>query len=610
MDQEESPVYSQLTVLNQSQNVSPTDYSPEPNVGTQKKSRYDNTWVRTHFNTQGLIRYCSFPGCKKSYSSSTAHHSLAKHWVIHGETSKLGKTIFDFSNDLVVDRLIKFIIAGQHEYRLVESREFKLFCKALNPRVKLVCRETLSELILKCQPKVEDLVRKKLEEASSLSLTFDIWSARKCSKGFAAVTAHYLDEQMKMKELSLDFSYIEYPHTQIVLRDYLDRVIEKWGIAHITSAITTDNASNNISGIEQLVAIKPSLNLENTLPFIHIRCAAHVINLGVQITLKELKGPIKNIKLFVEAITSSTKRSERFRGIQKTLINDDTSPIDIDVGFSRGKILNLVTDCETRWNSTFALLERAYLLRTAVDKAMNSMGELNEIERIDWNEIKMVIDWLWQFNEATRLLSGSKYSTISLLMMIVSRLRQHAMKQYDNFRIKAAAAAFMKKLSEYEPMLENEIACVAAVLDPRGKLNAVKLTMRDKTIEKITSCIVDLDREIDTSMTSVQFERESIFSDILSGTAREENELDSYLRSRIEPYTTDICMYWQLNKKVYPALYRLSRSVLHIQATSVAAERVFSMAGMVDTPRRNKLSSDSFSANMLINSWLKYLELK
>lgn len=91
---------------------------------------------------------------------------------------------------------------------------------------------------------------------------------------------------MKMKELSLYFSYIEYPHTKIVLRDYLDRVIDKWRIANITSVITTDNASNNISGIEQLVAIKPSLNIENTLPFIHIRCAAHVVYLGVQITLK------------------------------------------------------------------------------------------------------------------------------------------------------------------------------------------------------------------------------------------------------------------------------------------------------------------------------------
>lgn len=59
--------------------------------------------------------------------------------------------------------------------------------------------------------------------------------------------------------------------------------------------------------------------------------------------------------------------------------------------------------------------------------------------------------------------------------------------------------------------------------------------------------------------------------------------------------------------RAHNKLLIIHHKLLIIQPTSVASERAFSAAGLINTDRRNRMSPVSFRSNMLLNSWIKYL---
>ena len=47
--------------------------------------------------------------------------------------------------------------------------------------------------------------------------------------------------------------------------------------------------------------------------------------------------------------------------------------------------------------------------------------------------------------------------------------------------------------------------------------------------------------------------------------------------------------FWRDNKSSYPLLYQVAKKYLHIPATSVPSERIFSLAGFIVRKKRIKL---------------------
>lgn len=104
--------------------------------------------------------------------------------------------------------------------------------------------------------------------------------------------------------------------------------------------------------------------------FLYFRCVSHVINLAVKESLKSLKEQVSDIRKVVYTIRNSTKRSEMFESLQEELLPNQ--------GDSKWKgVLRLIEDVDTRWNSVYLMLERAYVLRKAIDRAMDTMKDIN-----------------------------------------------------------------------------------------------------------------------------------------------------------------------------------------------------------------------------------------
>ena len=137
-------------------------------------------------------------------------------------------------------------------------------------------------------------------------------------------------------------------------------------------AITTDNASNNATMIDELMKTMSHIN-----PLFdrkcHMPCLVHVLNLAVQDGLKELKTTIGK-DTSASCISSSKSLGDVVSRVRKIVKVICSSPARVekykqfchDFGMSSTSMPNL--DNSTRWNSTYDMLSEAYEKRTVLEK--------------------------------------------------------------------------------------------------------------------------------------------------------------------------------------------------------------------------------------------------
>ena len=99
-----------------------------------------------------------------------------------------------------------------------------------------------------------------------------------------AVTGYFIDTDWQYQEVLLGFEPLHGSHTGAYLSKVLQDVLQQHNIETRVFAITTDNASNNMTLVKSLQQAMPE---ETTI--IRVPCLAHVI----QLSLNELLGYLK-----------------------------------------------------------------------------------------------------------------------------------------------------------------------------------------------------------------------------------------------------------------------------------------------------------------------------
>jgi hypothetical protein len=82
-----------------------------------------------------------------------------------------------------------------------------------------------------------------------------------------------------------------------------------------------------------------------------------------------------------------------------------------------------------------------------------------------------------------------------------------------------------------------------------------------------------------------------------------ETELDRYLELPIDDEAEPL-LWWQAHACEFPVLSSMARDYLTIQATSVASEHAFSVAGNTITKTRNRLLAETARACLCVKSWI------
>ncbi len=216
--------------------------------------------------------------------------------------------------------------------------------------------------------------------------------------------------------------------------------------------------------------------------------------------------------------------------------------------------------------------------------------------------------------KATKLLSSSSLPTqgdlrLTFLGMLASL--QHHKEESNQPNI---VNAIYNKLEIYWNRHLSESSSISALLDPRYKTTIFNdFTERNECIDQLknlfslykTNTYTPNRTNEETLQSSRNYFLNIINYQVYSSADNLEfNEIDSYLNTSND-INTDPLLWWKEHQVEYPTLSLIAKDYLCIQATSVASEQAFSIAGNTITPTRNKLDSETTRSTLCLKSWIE-----
>ncbi|KAL8097492.1 hypothetical protein AgCh_030575 [Apium graveolens] len=206
-------------------------------------------------------------------------------------------------------------------------------------------------------------------------LTSDLWTSI-ATDGYIIITAHYITDDWVLHKKLLNFLYMPAPHTGITIADKINKLLCEWNLEFKLFSITLDNASSNDAFVNIL---RTQLNLRNALlnkgQFFHIRCCAHILNLIVRESLKDMDDYVVKVRESVKYIKGSQGRKEKFRECIE------------QVALSRSK--GLRQDVPTRWNSTCIMLDSTLYYRRAFSHLkLSDSNYKHDLDDEEWNKVE------------------------------------------------------------------------------------------------------------------------------------------------------------------------------------------------------------------------------
>jgi hypothetical protein len=375
--------------------------------------------------------------------------------------SKLRGTVRDAAKSLVENAMCFMVASSELPLSFTESEGLRCYTSAIlvaahafGPKymdvLELVpSRKVLTERVLPdCVKQMKAQLRAQWKETTMrYHLTSDGWSAEHARAGgerFVSVTLHFLDKDWVLHAHSLAGRAVEGAHGALVLSSFIDAVLVEYELpAAGLSCVVTDNAKNALGAVRNSGAIS-------------VRCACHTLNLVVESSLKAILpvSPrtdgdepigdvledtadeavslpvdvtsgvcfgviIKKVRHAVTRYQQSKLLQAAFGGAQR---QSELSPQLAQFADEKKQQvpLTLISDVRTRWNSTYRMLERFTKLRETVEAVLTVDGPV--LSRMEWTAVKMLVDVLKPFNDASEKLSGSSYATISMFLPVMASL--------------------------------------------------------------------------------------------------------------------------------------------------------------------------------------------
>ncbi len=365
-------------------------------------------------------------------------------------------------------------------------------------------------------------------------------------------------------------------------------------------ALTSDNATNNVKGIKLL----QNWLIENNFSSIHhIRCLAHILNLSVRAGISVLKSELDDVRRLFNFIKLSPKYTQ--------LLQEKCQVLNI-------KYLKPKVDVETRWNSTYDMLERAIKLKLVLTfmAVQDNKFRNRKINETTWEVLELLKEFLKPFYGATVLIFGSNYPTINIVIPIYQQLFSHLNSfNTENLNIKSCMEKIKSKLCEYEVHLKNDFAIFASILDPRLKYEFFEETDTDfkykrkceQFYEKYKKEFAISDNDCDSNEQTLNF-KQTLFKRKRLETPKQ--EINIYLSMPLKDESCGPIIWWKNHQKSFPILSKIMFDLISIPATSVPSEQVFSKAGNLISKKLNRLEKNTVKTLMLLNSWNKYFDKK
>lgn len=506
-------------------------------------------------------------------------------------------------------------------FNFVEGLGFRRLIHELAPKYNFRGRSFFTDFVCKeLYGKVAQKVNELIKQFDYMSFTSDIWSDPSSNASLLSLTCHGIAEKFDRYSIILKCETFEGRHTGDIISEKFNTMLTEWNIKKEQVHCLMRDEGSNMKRAARLAALND------------IDCTVHKMQLairsclGSQENIKILKQKCKNISTH---FNHSTIAQKQLQTIQDRLNQSH---------------LKVFQDCVTRWNSTFYMFERFAKVKDALSLYMND-NEINPILPEEWKLIESLIQLLRPFEEATRELSScqaSISSVIPIIQMLEKKVDDYLTRSQEVDPIRQAVTSLKNELTtKFSSLGENHIYIIATYLDPRYKHKfftpvteekirgdilllvntendvlcapkansegAKRMRMTDSTEKGMeqrgpgtsgfakNSCLNDLAMMLDSSS-----EDEIEMPENGSTEAALKKELNSYRAKKRINVSENPLKWWSVHREEFKILSSIARRFLSTPPGSVPSEQLFSSAGLIYEPLRNRLESEKAAILLFI----------
>ncbi|CAG9825832.1 unnamed protein product [Phaedon cochleariae] len=283
------------------------------------------------------------------------------------------------------------------------------------------------------------------ENQSKYSFTVDGCTSVS-NKSYYGITCHFIDDTWTFQSLVIDFVPSRGQHTGKDIGHCFYNSLVTYDLQQKIQGITEDNVSANtlfMSELSKIIHEKHGKLFDEEDQ--HFRCIAHVLNLAVQDLLKILKIENDGADAEIEADTEDEEMEiENENCDDEEDTNVDTSPVlkiralckkikaseqwqlklKTCCELTNVKMLTLIIDVPTRWNSTFDMIKVSLKMRHPLNALCDNNAKLKflRVNENEWDLLKQICGHLHSFKSLSTLLGGEKYVTLPMVVMSLNIL--------------------------------------------------------------------------------------------------------------------------------------------------------------------------------------------
>ncbi|CAK1578044.1 unnamed protein product [Parnassius mnemosyne] len=503
-----------------------------------------------------------------------------------------------------IDKLVAEMIALQNlSFNFVEGVGFQRLMQAALPRYHLRGRQYFTNLLCTdIYNKIKLKVLGLLKQFEKLSFTTDVWSEPSSNVSLLSLTAHGITNKYERVSIILKCEQLEGRHTGEIIANNLNNILKDWGLStESVHCILRDRGSNMIK----------AMNMAN---FTDANCTIHQLQLCVRSTMEIeefLSSVITKCKKIATHFNHSLIAQNELKQIQTERLNQSG--------------LSIIQECSTRWNATYYMMKRILTLKDSL-VLYSGAHDIPILNADEWLDLKKCVAILKPFEEITKELSSATAtiaSVIPLIYTLKNTLETEKSKEETSENFKLMITKMIQDINvRFQDIENNKIYTIATYLDPRFKLKFFTEITKEQVQSEILGILgcskASRDEgpsspkrsrnEIPTTSSSNYSHIQSCLAEILSLSDEEEQNIDcgddvhnqfivkktllnEYNREKRLTLNEDPLLWWKMHTK-YHCLSDLVRQYLSPPPGSVPSEQLFSAAGLIYDPLRNRLSGD------------------
>ncbi|KAK1883288.1 putative AC transposase [Dissostichus eleginoides] len=507
-----------------------------------------------------------------------------------------------------------YIVEDMLPISTVDSESFRRIVEKIPTKsgVKLPQRKSFAGYLEREYDIMDANLKATLGEVDFVSTTADIWTVN--NKSFMGVTIHWINSTLQRKKAALACKRIRGRHTYDVIGAEIEEIHSSYGLHGKVVATVTDNASNFAKAFRVYQPCNLESESENeeegddeeptftdviealstasgdgqfSLPP-HYRCASHTINLiSTSDVDKHLNSCADTKAVYRSSIAKCTALWTK--ASRSTLTSEQVEEV------SRRK---LMVPTSTRWNSLYEAISR---IITIPLNELNPLCVKLGIKCLNEREYQFLKEYctvMKPLTVALDILQGDECTYWALLPSLTSLMPKTLALKDDLSRMTASLPDVIVKAikTRFDAVLDSQEGLLAVATCPKFKLRWLRDERRREHVKELltTDCRKAAPATDNANVSQLPASPAEMdffdFENQPTESFSAEKEVTDYLRSG---YELEILNQFPNLKKMYMKYNTPTPS-------SAPVERLFSLGGLVLSPKRNRLSDRRFEKLLLM----------